>query len=106
MIELYGKKYARNNKEAVESLFNPGGTVNGTYKRCKHGVILMDLQGKERVYIRADGVGPVSVHRTESGRRRYLFACTSSDEAWLGLPASLQARRDGALELTRQLLTK
>ena len=103
MVELYGKKYARNGKEAVESLFHPGGTVNGIYKRCKHGVILLDLQGNERVFIRADGAGPVSVHRIEGGRRRYMFACTSTDGAWLGLPASLQARRDGALNLIRQL---
>lgn len=106
MIELYGKKYARNNKEVAESLFHPDGTANGTYKLLKNGIVLLDLQGNERVFIRADGVGPVSVHRTENGRRRYLFACTSADEAWLGLPASLQARRDGALELTRQLFTK
>ena len=102
MIKLYGRTYAASNSEAVASLFNAGGTVNGFYRNTKAGIYLSDLQGKERAFIRKDGLGPVSVHMVE-GRRRYMFSTASTDEAWLGVSESYAATRDGAQALARSV---
>lgn len=104
MIILYGKTYAANDKEAVASLFNAGGTVNGFYRKAKAGLYLSDLQGNERAFIRKDGLGPVSVFKHE-GRRRYMHSTSNRDEAWLGVPESYMATCDGAQELARRLFT-
>ena len=57
MITHNGKKYAKNDSEAVESLFDPAGTVNGFYKRIASSLVLSDLQGRERVFLRrCDGL--------------------------------------------------
>lgn len=95
MFTLYGKKYAKTDRQAVNSLFSPGGTVNGFYKRTSGGIILLDLQRNERAFIRADRFGPVSITRI-NGRRYYMHAASSVDEAWLGVPESYAEARDGA----------
>lgn len=96
MFILYGKKYAKNDREAVNSLFSPSGTVNGFYKRTSGGIILLDLQWNERAFIRADGFGPVSVTRI-NGKRYYMQALSSTDEAWLGVPEKYSEARAGAI---------
>jgi hypothetical protein len=87
IVNLYGQNYAPNSSVVVESLFKKGGTCHGTYKKTKKGVFLYDLQGKERVYIRKDGVGPVSTTHVK-GKRYFMFATTSTDEKWLCTPKS------------------
>ena len=102
MISLYGKTYAANDSQAIESLFNRGGTVNGFYKKTRSGVLFSDMQGRERVFIRKDGLGPISVHRYD-GKLRYMFSTATSDESWLGLPDSYIAKCEGARDLARQM---
>ena len=83
MITYNGKKYAKNDREAVESLFDRTGTVNGFYKRTASGLVLSDLQGTERVFVRhSDGL-TVTCHRY-NGRLRYMYGLCSSDERWVG----------------------
>jgi len=83
MITYNGKKYAKNDREAVESLFDRTGTVNGFYKRTASGLVLSDLQGKERVFVRhSDGLA-VTCHRYK-GRMRYMYALSSLDARWAG----------------------
>jgi hypothetical protein len=83
MITHNGKKYAKNDSEAVESLFDRTGTVNGFYKRTASGLVLSDLQGKERVFVRhSDGL-TVTCHRY-NGRLRYMFGLSSLDARWMG----------------------
>jgi len=86
MLELYGKAYARNDKEAVDTLFGPinGKTANGYYKKAADGLRLYDMQGKARAFIRNDGLGPVSVTETDKGLR-YSFGLCSLDAEWLGV---------------------
>ena len=86
MIEFYGKAYAKNNAQAVDTLFYPvnGRTANGYYKKTSDGVHLYDLQGKPRAFVREDGVGPVTIHKTERGIR-YMFGLCSLDADWLGV---------------------
>jgi hypothetical protein len=95
MITLYGKKYAKNDREAIDSLFAPGGTVNGFYKRTSGGIVLLDLQRNERGFVRKDGLGPVSVTRVH-GRRYYMQAASSKDATWLGIPEKYSEAVAGA----------
>jgi hypothetical protein len=105
MIDLYGKKYAKNEKEFSETLFQADGTANGFYKVMKAGIYFSDMQGNERAFIRADGLGPVTTHKHE-GKRRYMFSTSTRDEQWLGVPDSYSATIDGAKELARQVFAK
>ena len=85
MIELYGRTYASNNKQVLDTLFDPinGRTANGYYKETDSGVMLYDLQGKARAFMRNDGFGPVTVSETKQGTR-YMFGLCSVDADWLG----------------------
>ena len=104
MLTLYGKKYAKNKAEFCETLFQRDGTANGFYKVTCSGIIFSDMQGRERVFIRKDGLGPVSV-TNDNGKRRYMFSTATSDESWLGLPESYSAKVDGARDIARQVFT-
>lgn len=106
LIQLYGRTYARTKAAAVATLFQPDGTASGFYRVTCQGVYLSDLQGRERLFIRADGLGPVSVSRGEDGRARYMFSAASNDEAAFGIPASVMARDNGARDLARQLFPR
>lgn len=95
MFTLYGKKYAKNDREAVASLFQADGTVNGFYKRTSGGLVLLDLQKTARAFVRADGFGPVSVGQ-HKGKIRYAYALSSPDAAWLGVPENYAEAKQGA----------
>ena len=104
MIELYGKKYAKNEREFTSTLFEPCGTANGFYRKARNGVFLSDMQGQERAFIRKDGLGPVSVtRRKEDNRRVYMFCASTTDKRWLGVPDSYIAHVDGAEALAREV---
>lgn len=102
-ISLYGKTYARNSRVVVASLFTKGGTVNGTFRTTKGGIYLSDLQGKERAFVRKDGCGPLTVTRTDSGKRFYMFALCLPERQWLGEPESYMASVEGARDLARSI---
>lgn len=102
MITLYGRTYAPNARAVVESLFKGPATHCGTYRKAANGVYLSDLQGNERVFIRKDGLGPVTTFRHD-GKRRYMHSTTSQDDAWLGTPESYSATREGAQAVARAL---
>jgi hypothetical protein len=99
MIEIYGKLYAPRGHESRLA----GVEINGTYQKERQGVIFLDLTGKERVAIRRDGFGPVSVGKAPDGARWYMYATSSRDEAWMGVPESWMAEKDGAEALARQV---
>ena len=103
MITLYGKKYAKNEREFTSTLFEQGGTANGFYRVTRGGVFISDMQGKERAYIRRDGLGPVSVTRNHEGKRVYMFAASATDEKWLGVPDSYLEHTQGAENLAREV---
>jgi len=102
MLTLYGKKYAKNNGEFTDTLFERDGTANGFYRVLKSGIYFSDMQGNERAFIRRDGLGPVTVSK-HNGKRRYMHATSSLEESWLGIPDSYMATVEGAKELARQV---
>jgi len=55
MIILNGKKFAQNDKEFSESLFDPTGTCVGFYRRYKCSVVLFNPQRQR--------IGAINRHR-------------------------------------------
>ena len=51
MITLFGKKFAQNDKEAVESLFDSTGTICGFCKVSKRKILFMNLQKEPIAFI-------------------------------------------------------
>ena len=101
MINFCNKKYASNDSEAIDSLFTPS-TVNGFYQIEASGVVLFDLQGKERAFIRRDGLGPVSLH-AHNKKRIYSFAASTIEKEWLGMPKSYTESNERAKELVKSI---
>lgn len=56
MITINGKKFVRNNKERVETLFRPGGTAYGFYKTSKRSVKFYDAESNVIAIINKWGV--------------------------------------------------
>ena len=46
MIILNGKKFAKNDKEFTNSLFETGGTCDGYYKVTKNKIFILDVNKK------------------------------------------------------------
>ena len=44
MIIINGLKFAKNNNEFAETLFQSGGTASGFYKIKKNGILFYDMQ--------------------------------------------------------------
>lgn len=98
-IHLYGKAYAPNGREAVNSLFQPGGTVNGLYKVTRSGIRFYRLNGELVAFVRKDGLGPLSATRLDDGRTWYSYGLSSDAAAWMKEPQSFTERREGARAL-------
>ena len=88
MIIFNGKKYAKNNDEFLNSLFEAGGTCNGFYKKLKKGIRIFNMQHELMAFIVNNGYNErfvVSARLTDTNKPRYLFSLTDSDECYLGL---------------------
>lgn len=48
MLTLNGKKFVETDKEAINTLFETGGTFTGYYKRTKTGILLYNHK-KQRI---------------------------------------------------------
>jgi hypothetical protein len=55
MLTIAGRKYAKNNSEMTNSLFQSGGTCSGYYRSGRHGILLRNLQGKPFAFIANQG---------------------------------------------------
>ena len=88
MIVINNKKFARNDSEFTDSLFENGGTCVGYYKPTKRGIQLMDHQKTLFAFVvnnRHNEQFFVSAGRNDDGRIRYSYALTSKDERFLGM---------------------
>lgn len=86
MLILNKQKYAKNNSEMLDSLFNPNGTCCGTYEHTQNGTKLFNLKGELFAYLVHNGKqGYFAVTAyNDNGKVRYMFALCSSDEKYLG----------------------
>ena len=85
MLIINGKKFAKNDKEFVSTLFQADGTAIGYYKRTVKGLYLYDHQKKPMVYMEDTPkfTGAVTCHLFE-GKKRYMYALCSTHESLLG----------------------
>ena len=83
MLVLNGRKFAKNNSELVNTLFDPSGTACGMYRKRKDGVLLIGLHdNKPFAYIRNDGL---VISCSQEGKQIwYMFALTSQHTKLLG----------------------
>ena len=87
MLNFNGLKFAKNEKELVDSLFTAGGTANGLYKRLKRHTLLYKPGGELFACIihnHKQGYFVVSASERE-GKPFFMYALCSDDERYLGL---------------------
>lgn len=87
MITVNGKKFAKTQKEFMETLFSDAGTANGFYKVLKNGVRLYNIQNEPFAFIYDNGFcnrGVVTCRKHGTGHR-YLFTLIDCDCKLLGL---------------------
>ena len=73
MIILNGKKFAQNDNEFTDSLFNKGGTCVGYYRKYKKSISLLD-HNKEKVGIINSDYVLAKATKQDDGRYWYSFA--------------------------------
>ncbi len=94
IFHFNGLYFVPKGRDLVAGLFGPlnGRTAHGTYKEFPNGVLLSDLQGNVRAFLKyaAHGDGPfiVTAYTTSEGRTRYMFSTCTPEEQWLNLPES------------------
>lgn len=88
MLIFNGKAYAKSDKEFTESLFKPinGRTCNGFYRKVSDGIKLFRPDWALEAFLvdRQNEKFAVSASIV-NGKPRYMFACSSYTEKWLGL---------------------
>lgn len=87
MFVFNGKKYALNDAEFVDTLFDADGTANGFYKRVRNGVKLYDMRHNLEAFIVANPrQGYFVVSASKHGKRElYMHGLCSLTEKWLGV---------------------
>ena len=88
MIEINGNRFAKNDSEFTESLFNPPKTCFGFYKRKgKNVIIFCDIQKKPFAALVKQGTNSFLVNCREvtGGQIFYQFALGENYESIFGL---------------------
>ena len=94
-IKLYGQTYTKNDKALVDTLFNAGGTANGTFKRYKNRIELTHTSGEVMAVVRAiDGVA-----LSTKANGRYMYSTTSQADKLFSVPDSFMAKIEQADKL-------
>jgi len=86
MLKINGRKFAKNNSEFVNTLFQKDGTAIGFYKKLKGRIMLYDMQNNlfaclvhnrhgEKFFVSAS---------LKNGKPYYMFALSTKDEQFLG----------------------
>lgn len=96
MLEINGKKYAKNDSEFIDSLFQTGGTCYGFYRKVRGGVKLMDHQKNIFVFIVNNKYNEqffVSASAL-NGKTYYMNSTSSIDDKILGLDELSYSQRN------------
>lgn len=88
MLTINGHKFAKNEQEAINSLFGTGGTFYGFYKKLKGRIHLLDMQGEifAAVIVNNAFSGIVNARKL-NGKVFYQFAASEKNEKLLGVPS-------------------
>lgn len=100
MLTINGHKFAKNEAEAINSLFQSGGTFYGFYKKLKGRIHLMTMQGDIFAAIVCnDNFSGVVNARSVNGKVFYQHSASSNIEALLGVPEKYSLQADYAINL-------
>jgi hypothetical protein len=101
MLTLFGKTYAKNNSEFVNSLFSKQ-TCNGFYKQNEKGITLYNIQNELIAFIKAPINGEyafiVSAYKSEN-KTRYMFGLSTLTDLYLNVPESYKIKTEKLTEL-------
>lgn len=99
MLTLNGRTFARNNAEFTASLFSPGGTCTGFYRRTPKGAYLYNMQRTLVGFLKCGDqfTGMVSAHKCDDGRTRYMYAADSALERMVGFDTLVYSRQQDAV---------
>lgn len=99
MIVLNGKKFARTNREFMDSLFSPTGTCAGFYTVYPRAIIIMDMHRNRVGCINWDGV-LCSATKQVNGRYWYNYRTPEL----IGEYPSYSAEREEVKGIVRALI--
>ncbi len=95
-IKLYGQTYVKNTSDLVDTLFNPSGSANGTFKRYKNRIELTHTSGEVIAVIKSvDGI----MLSTKANDGRYMHSTTLKADQLFNVPSSYMAMVEQAEEL-------
>lgn len=89
MLRINGKKYAKNNREALLTLFESDGTFSGFYRVTKNSVMFYDMQHNlfAAVVCNKSGFrGIVNAGKASNGRVFYQYGASDYVNELLGVP--------------------
>lgn len=90
MLEFNGRRFAETEREIVDSLFHPGGTVAGKAKRTARKIDLFDLNGAHVGTITRNGIVATATPQAD-GRTWYSYGWPAIAGPELGLSATRDA---------------
>jgi hypothetical protein len=88
MITINGNKYAKNESEFIDSLFEQGNTCDGFYKRKSNGIELYNMQNELFAFIVNNKHNEqffVSASELSNGKKWYSYSLTTQAEKILGM---------------------
>ena len=95
-IKLYGQTYVKTTSDLVDTLFNPSGSANGTFKRYKNRIELTHTSGEVLAVVKAvDGIALST--KAEDGR--YMHSTTSKADQLFNVPSGYAAMVEQAGQL-------
>lgn len=101
MLIINNVKFAKNDKEFTNSLFDKNGTCFGYYKKLKGRIHLMDMHKNVFAAVVCnshDFKGIVNAVKL-NGKMHYQYGASEKTEKMLGVPNSYLASRDYAQQI-------
>ena len=88
MIIINGKKWVKNDREAISTLFQRDGTFEGFYKKRKHSVLFYDMQANLFCALVCNGdFNGFVLASNRNGRQFFMHDCNQKERDIFGVPA-------------------
>ena len=105
MITINGTKWASNDSEFVDTLFDTKGTAEGFYKRLKNKIIFSDMQNKVIFALVKNNHGSFLVNCAKENKGYfYQYGLGSIYEKMLGVPSGCSDSVDYVNKLSSELI--
>lgn len=96
-------KFAKNDRDVVESLFSGSGTCHGFYKKTKNGIQLFRLNREPEAFIVLNQARRYIVSMGKiDGKNFYMQGSCSLTEKWLGIENASMAKTQELIDKSLQ----